>query len=80
MDPGGDVKYKLASISPKSWVCYSVVEPEPVLFGRSLCKGPAPGSGSTLDKTDEILNDILFVSSHIDKRLFKKQIPVLINK
>ena len=32
------------------------------------------GSGSTLDKTDEILNDILFVSSHIDKRLFKKQI------
>ena len=54
------------------------MEPEPVLFGRSLCKGPAPGSGSTLDKTDEILNDILFVSSHIDKRLFKKQI--LINK
>ena len=45
----------------------------------------SPGSGSTIDKTDEILNDILFVSSHIDKmlpvfnkRLFKKQI--LINK
>ena len=54
------------------------MEPEPVLFGRSLCKGPAPGSGSTLDKTDEILNDFLFVSSHIEKRLFKKQI--LINK
>ena len=42
--------------------------PEPVLFGRSRCKGPAPapGSGSTLDKTDEILNDILFVCCNID--------------
>ena len=36
-------------------------EPEPVL--RS-------GSVSTLDKTNEVLNDILFVSSHIDIRLF----------
>ena len=40
------------------------------------------GSGSTLDKTDKILNDILFVSSQIDKslvnRVFKKLI--LINK
>ena len=44
---------------------------EPELVQRS-------GSGSTIDKTDEILNEILFVSSHIDKRLFKKQI--LINK
>ena len=40
---------------------------EPVLFGRSRsrCEGPAPapGSGSTftLDKTEEILIDILFV-------------------
>ena len=53
---------------------------EPVLYGRSRsrCKGPAPGPGSTLDKTDEILNDILFDSSHIDKKLFKKRI--LINK
>ena len=53
-------------------VIYSVAEP--VLFGRSRsrCKGPAPGSGSTIDKTDEILNDILFICSHIDKRLFKK--------
>ena len=25
------------------------------------------------DKTEEILNDILFVSSHIDKRLVKKR-------
>ena len=25
------------------------------------------------DKTDEVLNDILFVSSHIDKRLFKNE-------
>ena len=41
---------------------------EPVLFGRSRsrCEGPAPGSGSTLDKTEEILNDILFVCSNID--------------
>ena len=47
---------------------------EPVLFGRSWCKGPAPapGSGSTIDKTDKILNDILVVSFHIDKRLVKK--------
>ena len=37
-----------------------------VLYGRSRCKGPTPGSGSTLDKTDEILNDILFVCSNID--------------
>ena len=46
---------------------------EPVLFGRSRsrCEGPAPGSGSTLDKTEEILNDILFVCSNID--LIKKQ-------
>ena len=59
---------------PSSWI-RSVAEP--VLFGqsRSRCKGPAPGSA--LDK-DEILHDILFVSSHIDKRLFKKQI--LLNK
>ena len=30
----------------------------------------------TLDKTDEILNDILFVNSHIDKRQFKKRILI----
>ena len=32
-------------------VMVSVAEPEPVLFGRSRCEGPAsaPGSGSTLD-------------------------------
>ena len=45
---------------------YSVVEPEPVFFGRSRCEGPAPGSGSTLDKTEEILNDILSVRFNID--------------
>ena len=39
---------------------------EPVLFGRSRCEGPAPGSDSTLDKTEEILNDILSVRSNID--------------
>ena len=26
------------------------------------------GSGSTLDKTVKVLNDILFISSHIDKK------------
>ena len=44
-----------------------------MLQSRSLCEGPAPGSGSTLDKTKEILNDILVVHSKIDKRLIKKQ-------
>ena len=39
-------------------------EPEPVL--RS-------GSGSTLDKADEVLNYILFVSSHIDKGYLKNE-------
>ena len=34
------------------------------------------GSGSTLEKKDEIHNNILFVNSHIDKRLFKKQILI----
>ena len=46
----------------------SVVEPEPVVFGRSRsrCEGLAPGSGSTLDKTEEILNDILSIRFNID--------------
>ena len=49
---------------------------EPVLFGRSWSRweGPAPGSGSTLDKTEEILNDIVFVWSNTEKMLIKKQI------
>ena len=49
---------------------WSEPQPEPVPVQRS-------GSGSTIDKTDEIINDtgILCISSHIDKRLFKKQIP-----
>ena len=38
------------------------------------------GSGSTLDKTVKVLNDILFISSHIDKRLFNKQVTELIHK
>ena len=44
---------------------YSVAEP--VLFGhsRSRDEGLAPCS-STLDKTEEILNDILFFCSKID--------------
>ena len=47
---------------------------EPVLSGwsRSRCEGPAPGSGSTLEKTEEILNDILSVRFNIDKMLIKK--------
>ena len=45
--------------------------PEPVGAGifsrsRSRCEGPAPGSSSTLDKTEEMLNDILFVCFNID--------------
>ena len=44
---------------------YSVAEPGH--FGRSRYEGlaPAPGCGSTLDTTEEILNDILFVRSPI---------------
>ena len=38
-------------------------EPEPVYI-----------SGSTLDEKEQILNDVLFVRSNIDKRLIKKQI------
>ena len=43
-----------------------------VMQSRSRCEGRAQAPGSTIDKTDEILNDtgILFVSSHIYKRLF----------
>ena len=58
----------------KAFISYvlllSAEEPEPVLFGRSRsrCEGPAltPGYGSTLDKTEEILNDILSVCYNID--------------
>ena len=41
---------------------------EPVLSGwsRSRCEGPAPGSGSTLEKTEEILNDIFSIRFNID--------------
>ena len=63
----------------------SVAEPEPVLFGRSRyfsagagvkvrLRLPAPVSGSSLEKTDEILNDIIFVCSNFDKMLIKKQV------
>ena len=55
----------------KYYVTGSVVEPDPVLFGRSRCEGPAPGSGSTLDKTEEILNDVLSIRFIIDKCLLK---------
>ena len=43
-------------------------EPVPVLYGRSRWEGPAPApdSSSTLDKTEEILNYILFACSNID--------------
>ena len=38
-------------ISHAYWYQFSVVEPEPVLFGRgrSRCEAPAPGSGPSLD-------------------------------
>ena len=54
----------------------SVAEPDPVLFGRSRCEGPAsvPVSGWTLDKTEEILKNILSVGSNIDQMLIKKLI------
>ena len=61
--------------APKGMVPVSVpvsfAEPEPVGAGifsrsRSRCEGPAPGSSSTLDKTEEMLNDILFVCFNID--------------
>ena len=37
----------------------------PGLLGRSQrrCEGPASGSGSIIDKTDDMLNDSLFVHS-----------------
>ena len=47
----------------------SVVEPEPVGAG-TFWSEPEPmwraGSGSTLDKTEEIMNDILSVLFNID--------------
>ena len=48
----------------------------PVLWSRSQCEGPAPapGYGSTLAKTEEILNDILSVRFNIDYILTKKLI------
>ena len=54
----------------------SVAEPDPVLFGRSRCEGPAPVPvfGWTLDKTEEILKNILSVGSNIDQMLIKKLI------
>ena len=38
------------------------------LFGRSRFEGkaPAPDSASILSKTEEILNDILLVHSHME--------------
>ena len=55
-------------ILSENMLCASVVEPEPALFGRSRCEGPAPGFGSTstLDKTEEILNDIFSIRFNID--------------
>ena len=54
-------------ILSENMLCASVVEPEPALFGRSRCEGPAPGFGSTstLDKTEEILNDIFSIGARV---------------
>ena len=40
---------------------------EPGHFGRSRsrCEGPDPAPGSTLDKKEDILNDILFVRESV---------------
>ena len=43
----------------KTPVAFTVSEPGHI--GRSRSEGPAPGS--TLDKTEDILSDILFVRS-----------------
>ena len=44
----------------------SRLEQVTILFGRSRCEGPAPGSGSIFDKTEEILNDLsLFIPTLI---------------
>ena len=43
--------------------------------GTSSVAEPEP-AGSTLDITDEVLKNILSVSSHIDKRQFKKRILI----
>ena len=49
----------------------SVAEPELVGAGTFWSEPVLrSGSVSTLDKTNEVLNDILSVSSHIDIRLF----------
>ena len=48
----------------------SFAESEPVGAGTYWSESePVWRSGSILDKTEEIVNDILFVHSHIDKRL-----------
>ena len=60
---------------------------ESVLFGRSQsrswCEGLAPalalGSDSTLDKTEEILNDIPSVRFNIELMLIKK-LPVILKR
>ena len=41
--------------------------------GRSRCEGPVPGTGSTLDKAEEILKLILFVGSNIELKLIYKK-------
>ena len=62
-----------------TWIIFFLIVPTiflnwgPVLRSRyflvgsqSQCGGPAPAPGSTLDKTEEILNDIFFVFYNID--------------
>ena len=60
-----------------AWLESGTGHRRPVLRSRNRSEPvQRSGSGSTIDKTDEFHNDILFVSFHIDTRLFKKQILV----
>ena len=58
-----------SKIQNPAWEWYSVAESEPV-GAETFRSEPEPAwrssSGSILDKTEDILNYILFVHSHID--------------
>ena len=68
-------KTKLENVPHSGPVLRSRLEPGHFGRSRNRFEGLSPGSGSTLDETEEILNYILFVRSNIDQRLIKKQIP-----
>ena len=59
-------KTKLENVPHSGPVLRSRLEPGHFGRSRNRFEGPSPGSGSTLDETEEILNYILFVRSNID--------------